>query len=72
MRLGGEDNMQEILTYAEAGRYLNLPVGTIYSLVARQLVPHVRLGPRTVRFNRAELDAWIDARRVPAKAGEAA
>lgn len=52
------------LTYAQAAVYLSVPVGTLRALVHRKAIPHVRIGPQSVRFDRAELDRWIDARRV--------
>jgi excisionase family DNA binding protein len=56
--------MNDYLTYRETAEYLGVAVGTIYSMVARGQIPHVRLGPRLVRFPRAELDAWLAARTV--------
>lgn len=52
------------LTYADAARYLSTPVATLRTMVHRRTVPHIRIGPRSVRFDRADLDRWIDARRV--------
>lgn len=63
--------LDDLLTYPDAARILGLPVGTLYSLVSRRDVPHVRLGPRTVRFERAARQTWIDARRVALKEGGA-
>lgn len=39
-------------------------VGTVYWWVATGQVPHARLGPRLVRFDEAEIDAWLAAKRV--------
>lgn len=51
--------MNNYMTYAEASEYLNLKVGTLYCLVSRKQIPHLRLGGRLVRFKRADLDAWL-------------
>jgi excisionase family DNA binding protein len=51
--------MEDLLTYAQASRHLNLKLGTLYALVSQGRVPHVRLGRRLVRFSRTSLDAWL-------------
>jgi excisionase family DNA binding protein len=43
---------------------LGLKPGTLYCLVAQSRIPHVRLGPRLVRFSRTALQAWIAERAV--------
>lgn len=48
-----------LLSYADAARLLSLPIGTLYAKVARREIPFVRLGSRTVRFRRPELEAWL-------------
>lgn len=53
-----------LVDYREAASYLGLAVGTLRCLVSRRQVPHVRLSTRIVRFDLAELDATIAARRV--------
>lgn len=54
----------KFLTYEQAASYLSLPIGTLRSMVHRSVIPHHRLGPRTVRFDRADLDAWLEAHKV--------
>jgi excisionase family DNA binding protein len=49
----------EMLNYADAARMIGVPIGTLYSWVGRRQIPHVRLGPRLVRFQRSQLDAWF-------------
>ena len=62
----------ELLTYKAAAAWLGLKPGTIYSMVSRREIPHVRLGKRLVRFSRAELDAWLRARSVAVAPASAA
>ncbi len=57
----------EMLTYRDAAAKLGLKIGTIYSMVARREIPHVRLGPRLVRFSRVALDTWLGERSVTSK-----
>lgn len=47
-------------------------IGTVYWWVATGQVPHARLGPRLVRFCEDEIDAWLAAKRVSARAGATA
>jgi excisionase family DNA binding protein len=59
-----EDSM---MTYRDVAAALGVPVGTVYSWVHTGAIPHVRLGPRLVRFSRASIEGWLAARSVPAK-----
>lgn len=56
--------MAVLLKYDDAALLLSLPVGTVYAMVSQKRIPHVRLGPRLVRFVEAELLAWIESRCV--------
>jgi len=55
------------LSYAEAAKHLGLKIGTLRALVCREGVPHIRLGPRLVVFDRDALDTWLTERAVPAR-----
>jgi excisionase family DNA binding protein len=54
----------EHLTYAETSRTFNIPIGTLYALVCRRRIPHIRLGPRLVRFSRRRLEEWFASQEV--------
>jgi excisionase family DNA binding protein len=54
------------LTYTEAAAYIGLKIGTLRSMVCREEVPHIRLGPRLVVFDSESLDRWLAERSVPA------
>jgi excisionase family DNA binding protein len=56
----------DLLTYLETERFLNIKRATLYSLVSTKRIPHVRFGPRLVRFSRAALEAWVHEREVGA------
>jgi excisionase family DNA binding protein len=58
---------QELLTYLQTSQIIGVPLGTLYALVAESRIPHVRLGPRLVRFRRSEIEAWLAAHNVPVK-----
>ena len=53
------------INYAGAAAHLGIPLGTLRSMVCRRQVPHIRISARIVVFELTELDAWIDAHRVP-------
>ncbi len=40
------------------------PTATIRSLVSRNQIPHIRISSRLCVFDRDELDAWLNAKRV--------
>lgn len=54
----------DIITYEQAARILGIKVNTLYSLVSLRKVPHLRLGPRLVRFSRTALSEWLAAHAV--------
>lgn len=56
----------EHLGYEGAAAYIGVPIGTVRAWVARKQIPHLRLGPRLVRFAVGDLKRWLDARRVEA------
>lgn len=49
-----------MLRVAAVAELLDLPEKRVYELVRAGVLPHVRLG-RSIRFNSAELEAWIAA-----------
>jgi len=50
--------------YADAAIYIGIPVGTLRSLIGRKILPHIRLGPRVVRFDLVAIDRWLAAHTV--------
>ena len=59
----------ELLNYEEAAEFLGVQRGTLYAWVSLRRVPHVRFSARCVRFDAAELRAWVEARRVSSTGG---
>jgi excisionase family DNA binding protein len=59
-------NQADLITYQKAAEMLGLAKGTIYSMVHHNRIPHIRLGPRLVRFDAAELQKFVDDHRVGA------
>jgi excisionase family DNA binding protein len=56
----------DLLRYRDVVELYGLPLGTLYSMVNRREIPHIRLGPRSVRFSRLALEQWLSSRVVPA------
>ncbi len=57
----------DVLRYAEAAKLLAIPLPTLYSMVHDHLIPHYRVGARTVLFRRSELLAFLSERAVPVR-----
>jgi excisionase family DNA binding protein len=51
---------------AEVAAYLNRTIPAVRSMVYRQELPHIRISERSVRFDPADIDRWLDARKVAA------
>lgn len=58
----------DLLTYAEAELELNIARPTLYTMVHRRVIPHIRLARRMVRFRRGDLRQWLQEHHVPAAA----
>jgi excisionase family DNA binding protein len=51
--------------------YLSLPsIKALYGLVARKQIPYVRLGGRTLRFDRVDLELWLAQRSTKVRSRE--
>jgi len=55
------DDRSALLTVPEVARLLRVRESTIYTWVETGALPTVRVG-RLLRFERAEIDAWLDRR----------
>lgn len=51
----------DLLTYREVSALTGVPVGSLYAKVHLKQIAHVRLSPRTVRFRRRDIEAWIES-----------
>ena len=52
-------NKPQMITYQELSDLIQVPIGTLYCMVHKKEIPHLRLGERTVRFLRKDIDKWI-------------
>ena len=48
------------LTVIEVAGYIGLSKDFVYALVAKNEIPHIRIGSRIV-FKRASIDAWMNS-----------
>lgn len=53
---------QPLLTYKDMAKKYGFPIGTLYGMVHKKEIPHVRLGERMVRFVQEEIDGWIKSK----------
>jgi len=51
--------MTKLLTYKQVSEQLGIKLATLYAMVHRREIPHLRLGPRMVRFSLSEIEAWL-------------
>ena len=59
-----EDRDDSLLTYTDVARVFNVRKNTLFTWVACRAIPHLRLGPRSVRFRRSEIEQWLSHRAV--------
>lgn len=59
----------DVLDVPQAASLLAVGRNTIYMLVARNKIPHRRLG-KTIRFSRSALMSWLSASWQVAREGE--
>ncbi len=52
----------DLLCIAEASKYLNLAIPTLYGLVSNKIIPHMKKGKK-LYFSRQELEEWIRSGR---------
>lgn len=57
----------DLISYSAAARYLALKPSTLRVFVHRRQIPHIRMSPRLVMFDRRELDGWLASHTVAAE-----
>jgi predicted DNA-binding transcriptional regulator AlpA len=58
------DDAPELMKAAEVAAMFRVSIDTVYHWANTQGLPHRRYSPRTIRFPRAEVIAWDEARRT--------
>jgi len=54
---------QSLLSLDELSAYISVPKSTIYTWTHQKKIPHVKIG-RSLKFERREIDYWVENRRV--------
>lgn len=62
--LSQSEQAPQTFDYNGASEFTGLPVGTLHWMVHRKTIPHLRFGPRHVRFEVEALREWITTKRV--------
>lgn len=62
---------KRLLNAGEGAAYVGTTKLNIYQMASKGLIPFVKIG-RSLRFDRFDLDKWIDAKKVGKKIGTAA
>jgi excisionase family DNA binding protein len=58
--------LEPLLSYEQMASELNVPVRSLRELVRKGVIPHLRLGHRTVKFQRSKVDRALQRREVKA------
>ena len=53
-----------LLNYQQLTDRLGIKKNTLYAMVCRKRIPHIRISGRMVRFDSDVIDKWINARTV--------
>ena len=56
--------MRRLLTIAEAAGYLGIKKKTLYGMTSQRRIPYVKIDGKLLRFDQAELDAWVEEHKV--------
>jgi len=57
----------QLIDYKTAASRLGVPIATVYSMLSLGKIPHIRLGPRLVRFDPVDLDNFVSQSREGAR-----
>jgi excisionase family DNA binding protein len=57
----GTDTVGELMTVADLCAWLKVPSHWVYDQVEARRIPYIRLGRRSLRFTRREIEAYLDA-----------
>ncbi|HUX36573.1 MAG TPA: helix-turn-helix domain-containing protein [Rectinemataceae bacterium] len=65
------DSDDKLMSASEAARLLGIKIATLYQWTSRKAIPFVRISRNMIKFNREELQAWIEARKIEEIGGKA-
>ena len=59
---------KQMLTFAEACRYMGMTKGWLYKMTHSRAIPYFKPGGKMIYFHRADLDAYMSKGKVMSKA----
>jgi excisionase family DNA binding protein len=57
-------NDNRLLTYAEVAAWFSMAPSSVRALVRQGKLAHIRIGPQTVRFERAVCEQFLEERKA--------
>lgn len=57
--------IEKLLSYSEINERTGISKGTLAWWVRERKIPHVRLGPRHVKFRWSDVSSWLDSKTLP-------
>jgi excisionase family DNA binding protein len=54
----------DLIDYREAAAFVGLSEYTLRRYVSQGRLPHIKLGPKLVRFERQALNCWVESLRI--------
>ncbi|WP_372772355.1 helix-turn-helix domain-containing protein [Mangrovibacterium sp.] len=54
---------KEVLTFADACKYLDISASHLYKLTSQKKIPHFCPQGKRLYFNRTEIDQWLQSNR---------
>jgi excisionase family DNA binding protein len=57
----------EFGNYAFASAITGIKVNTLYALVNRKRIPHIKINRRFIQFKKTDLLEWLEEHKVPTK-----
>lgn len=58
---------KELMNMKELSNYLGMSIPYIRKLVRELKIPHYRIGTTDIRFDKNEINAWIDKQKIDTK-----
>lgn len=56
---GNSTECRHLMTVEDLCDYLKVPKTWVYDRTSRSKIPHYKLGNRTLRFDRQQIDKWL-------------
>ena len=63
----GESTIEKLLNIDELSEWLGIEKSTIYAWTSKQNIPHIKLGPKVLRFRLNEVIDWLSEKSVSPK-----